>query len=72
MQLTIASFDHGAAIPELYALGAPDPQQHVRFGGNRNPHLRWTDVPDGTQSFALIVCEFDDGLVEFVRSEIQI
>lgn len=29
-------------------MGAPD-----GFGGNRNPQLAWSDVPDGTRSFAL-------------------
>lgn len=59
MKLTITSFDDGARIPEAYVLGVPDPQQHVRFGGNRNPHLVWEGAPEGTQSFALIVHDPD-------------
>lgn len=59
MKLTISSFGDGERMPEAYALGAPDAQNHVRFAGNRNPHLQWSDVPAGTQSFALIVHDPD-------------
>ncbi|MFT4622307.1 MAG: Raf kinase inhibitor-like YbhB/YbcL family protein [Myxococcota bacterium] len=31
-----------------------DPASHVTLAGNRNPHLAWSDVPEGTRSFALI------------------
>ena len=30
-----------------------------RFRENHNPHLAWTDVPDGAQSFALICDDLD-------------
>ncbi|MEX2571254.1 MAG: YbhB/YbcL family Raf kinase inhibitor-like protein [Gemmatimonadota bacterium] len=53
MKLTSDSFPDGAAIPIEFALGAPDPESHVTFSSNRNPHLRWSDPPDGTRSFAL-------------------
>ena len=36
-----------------------DPVHHFALSQNRNPHLEWTDVPDGTQSFVLI-CHDDD------------
>jgi len=29
------------------------------FGGNRNPHLSWSDVPEGTRSFALLCIDTD-------------
>jgi Raf kinase inhibitor-like YbhB/YbcL family protein len=29
------------------------------FGGNRNPHLAWGDVPEGTRSFVLLCIDSD-------------
>ena len=46
MRIHSESFGHGEPIPPAFALGAPD-----GFGGNRNPHLAWDDVPEGTRSF---------------------
>jgi Raf kinase inhibitor-like YbhB/YbcL family protein len=54
MKLTSESLTDGAPIPTTYALGVQDPETHVRFGPNRNPHLRWSDPPEGTRSFALL------------------
>jgi len=54
MKLISESFPNGATIPDRYALGVPHPTEHVTFGENRNPHLRWSDPPPGTQSFAII------------------
>ncbi|MDJ0953787.1 MAG: YbhB/YbcL family Raf kinase inhibitor-like protein [Acidimicrobiia bacterium] len=54
MQLTSSSFSDGSAIPGDYAFCVPDPDSHVGLAPNRNPHLSWGDVPDGTASFALI------------------
>ena len=36
------------------ALCIPQAQNHVSFGGNHNPHLAWSDLPDGTKSLVLI------------------
>ena len=54
MQIRSDSFEHRGAIPAEFALGAPG-----GFGGNRNPQLAWDDVPDGTQSFALLCIDTD-------------
>lgn len=59
MELTSKSFANGEAIPAEFAFGVPDPTQHVTFGPNRNPHLAWSDPPDGTRSFALICHDRD-------------
>lgn len=54
MELMSNSFGNGEPIPGEFAFGLPDPDSHVTLGPNRNPHLAWTDPPEGTRSFALI------------------
>ncbi|MBB5609093.1 MULTISPECIES: YbhB/YbcL family Raf kinase inhibitor-like protein [unclassified Janthinobacterium] len=54
MKLTSQSFSDHAAIPGEFAFAVIDPATHVALSNNRNPHLAWSDVPAGTQSFALI------------------
>ena len=54
MRIRSESFKHRGRIPAEFALGAPG-----GFGGNRNPHLAWDDVPDGTRSFALLCIDTD-------------
>ncbi|RYY48483.1 MAG: hypothetical protein EOO24_67425 [Comamonadaceae bacterium] len=57
MKIQSDSFEHGKPIPPDFAMGARDGQDG--FGGNRNPHLAWTDAPAGTQSFALLCIDTD-------------
>ncbi|WP_027015635.1 YbhB/YbcL family Raf kinase inhibitor-like protein [Comamonas composti] len=54
MQLVSQSFQDGQAIPGEFAFAVPDAASHVALSSNRNPHLAWSDVPEGTQSFVLI------------------
>jgi len=54
MHVRSDSFEHRGRIPADFALGAPG-----GFGGNRNPHLAWDDVPEGTRSFALLCIDTD-------------
>lgn len=54
MKLTSESFTDQGTIPERNAFGKIDGQNHVALAGNANPHLAWSDAPDGTQSFAII------------------
>ena len=54
MKIHSDSFEHGKPIPAEFAMGTPD-----GFGGNRNPHLAWADVPAGTKSFALLCIDTD-------------
>jgi Raf kinase inhibitor-like YbhB/YbcL family protein len=60
MKLTSTSFTDGGRIPSEYAFCAPDEgPDHVKLGGNRNPHLEWTDIPMGTRSLVLICHDTD-------------
>jgi Raf kinase inhibitor-like YbhB/YbcL family protein len=59
MRITSDSFSPGDPIPAHLAFGVPDAESHVAFGANRNPHLAWHDVPEGTRSFALICRDGD-------------
>ena len=54
MRIHSDSFQHGQPIPAEFAAGAAD-----GFGGNRNPHLAWDDLPDGTRSLALLCIDTD-------------
>lgn len=54
MNLSSLSFSDNESIPERYAFGRIDAQSHVALADNFNPQFSWDDVPDGTQSFALI------------------
>jgi Raf kinase inhibitor-like YbhB/YbcL family protein len=54
MHIHSDSFEHRQPIPADFAMGAPG-----GFGGNRNPHLAWGDVPGGTRSFVLLCIDSD-------------
>ena len=53
MRLWSDSFSEGGVIPSECAFAQIDAVNHVRYAGNRNPHLAWDEVPPGTQSLAL-------------------
>src|SRR5690349_335061 len=59
MKLWSDSWINGERIPARYAAGKLDAQGAPTFADNLNPHLAWSEVPPGTQSFALICHDFD-------------
>jgi Raf kinase inhibitor-like YbhB/YbcL family protein len=59
MRLWSDSFTEGGVIPPECAFAQIDPLNHVRYSGNRNPHLAWDEVPHGTQSLALFCRDVD-------------
>jgi len=59
MRLHSDSFADGGPIPEAFAFGRADPRTRVTLAGNRNPHLAWDDVPQGTKSFAVLCHDRD-------------
>jgi Raf kinase inhibitor-like YbhB/YbcL family protein len=54
MRIWSDSFANTQRIPAEFAMGQPD-----GFAPNRNPHLAWDDVPEGTRSFALLCIDPD-------------
>jgi len=54
MKLTSPGFSDQQKMPESFVFGVIDPVHHVRLGENRNPPLTWSEVPEGTRSFALV------------------
>lgn len=59
MQLRSDSFHPYARLDGRLAFGEYDPGTRVRLAGNRNPHLAWSAVPKGTQSFAILCWDPD-------------
>jgi Raf kinase inhibitor-like YbhB/YbcL family protein len=59
MKLHSTSFTDTHALPGEFAFAVSDPATHVALSSNRNPQLAWSDVPAGTQSFALVLHDPD-------------
>ncbi|TFW16180.1 YbhB/YbcL family Raf kinase inhibitor-like protein [Massilia arenosa] len=59
MKLWSDSFRDGGLLPPENAFAVIDPDTHVRFSDNRNPHLAWDDVPAGTESLVLFCIDVD-------------
>jgi len=54
MKLHSDSFPNNTPIPGEFAFCIPADQGHVTGGANKSPNLAWSEVPDGTRSFAVI------------------
>lgn len=59
MKLVSDSMAHGTFVSARFALGRIDPDQHMQFSDNLNPHLAWDDVPQDAGSFALLCVDPD-------------
>ncbi|OEZ67119.1 putative kinase inhibitor protein [Janthinobacterium sp. HH103] len=59
MKLWSETFRDGGLMPADYAFAEIDPASRVRLAGNRNPHLAWDEVPNGTESLALFCIDSD-------------
>lgn len=69
MQLSSSSFASGAVLPDRTVLNGLD-----CHGANASPELRWTGAPAGTQSYALILDDYEarggDGFIHWVAYNI--
>jgi len=59
MRLECAAFDDNTPIPDSYCFCIPAREGHVNMGENRNPALRWSEIPPGTRSLVLICVDPD-------------
>ncbi len=59
MFIEVKSFGNGEKIPEKYAFCKPDEETIVTFSENKNPHIVWGDLPEGTKSLVLICVDTD-------------
>lgn len=59
MKLTSLGIINGQAIHPRYAFGKQDKETHIALSTNLNPDFSWTDVPEGTKSFVMIVVDTD-------------
>lgn len=59
MQLRSDSFDNGDFIPTQYAFGKTSADGKIDLSDNKNPHLAWDDLPEGTKSIAILCIDSD-------------
>lgn len=59
MELQSHAFSEGEMIPERCAYGRMGEGGKTVAGGNLNPHLAWSGVPEGAKSF-VVACLDDD------------
>lgn len=59
MKLWSDNWTNGDPIPPRYAAGRPDGAGQATFSDNLNPHLAWSELPEGTASLVLICHDFD-------------
>ena len=60
MRVRSDDLEHMQPIAEEFAFGKPGPgDEPMTLSANRNPHLAWNEVPNGTRSFAILVVDTD-------------
>jgi Raf kinase inhibitor-like YbhB/YbcL family protein len=59
MKVISPSFSDGGPLPSSVAFCKPDAGTRVALSDNRNPALAWSEVPEGTRSFAVLCLDPD-------------
>ena len=59
MEIEVPSYANGQQIPGEFAFCVPADEGHVTGGPNRSPHVRWSHIPRGTKSLAVIMHDPD-------------
>jgi Raf kinase inhibitor-like YbhB/YbcL family protein len=59
LTVRVDGFKSGSPIPQDYAFCVPKAQGHSGGGPNKNPSIKWSKGPYGTQSYAIIVVDPD-------------
>jgi Raf kinase inhibitor-like YbhB/YbcL family protein len=59
MRIESPDFRHQSRIPGEFAFAVPDAKTHLRLSENRNPGLRWHDVPSGTRTLVILCVDPD-------------
>lgn len=59
MKVWSESFGDGEAIPVINAFAKHDAESHVALSDNENPHIAWSDLPEGAKSLVLVAHDPD-------------
>ena len=59
MKIWSDSFKDGDWIPTRLAFGKPDGSGKTELADNLNPHLAWSNLPEGTKSIAVVMYDVD-------------
>lgn len=59
ISFTMPAFANGAAMPAQYTFCIPANKNHIQSGPNINPEVRWSKLPQGTQSLVLLAVDTD-------------
>lgn len=59
MKLSAKGISENQPIPETFAFGVFNAEDHMSFGPNRNPEMVWSDAPAATKSFVVMMFDPD-------------
>lgn len=59
MEIHVKDISDGQPVPEHFAFGVYDPDNHMALGRNLNPEVSWSGVPEGTRGFVVMIKDLD-------------